>query len=37
MSEGFYDSDDILSSFPKEYKGGKGSEMKYFQTFHIKP
>ena len=36
-SEGFYDSDDILSSLPKEYKSGKGVKMKYFQILHIKP
>ena len=35
--EGFYDSDDILSSLPKEYKSGKEGEMKNFQTLHIKP
>ena len=36
-SEGFFDSNDILSSLPKEYKSGKGGEMKYFQILHVKP
>ena len=33
--EGSYDSDDILSSLPKEYKSVQGGEMKYFQVLHM--